>query len=697
MAVEAWTREHDVTPVAWYVVPAVATSACLLWWTSRRGAWRAGAWAALSIIGQAASVALVKAGPLVGYQHLRGWHDAMTTAPVALGLVLLSATLVLIEAVRRRAALAEWLAAVPRRWVLVSAVLLASLLAAAPSADIRRYVAELGGLALVQLVAFGCVALAVAALPDELARSLEQRLDAFLNPPDARPERFAWWVAAAVVVASAGLSLASYQGHPHVPDEVAYLLQARYFAHGMPWLPPPPVPAGFDTFLVELSGDRWYSVFPPGWPAVLALGVLAGVPWLVNPLLGGLCVLLTYALVGELADRRLARLSALLLALSPWHLFLSMSLMSHVLSLALALGAGLGAVRAWRSRRWLPALLAGLALGVLGMSRPLEGVAAGVVIGIPMLAATVRRRIGVLPVLALGAGTLLTGMLGLWYNRVITGSMFVFPAERYFDRVYGPGRYGIGFSPTRGVGWTGLDPFPGHGALDVVVNTALNGFMVNVDLFGWWTGSVALLALGMLVARGAAGRAMLVALLAIVGAHAFYWFSGGPDFGARYWFLIIVPCVVLVAQALEQLREWRPGGRFLTGASLLSLGALVVFVPWRASDKYYHYRGMRPDLGALVADPGFGNGLVLVQGNRHPDWASASVLNPLDLRATGPIFAWDRDAATRQALLEAYPDRPVWVVEGPTLTSGGYVVRQGPVAVSDRSTLVPVSRSGPGM
>ena len=66
------------------------------------------------------------------------------------------------------------------------------------------------------------------------------------------------------------------------------------------------------------------------------------------------------------------------------------------------------------------------------------------------------------------------------------GSALVFPAERYFDRTYGPGRYEIGFGPEKGLGWSGLDPYPGHGAIDVVVNSVLNGFMINVDLFGWW-------------------------------------------------------------------------------------------------------------------------------------------------------------------------------------------------------------------
>src|SRR4030095_14990200 len=109
-------------------------------------------------------------------------------------------------------------------------------------------------------------------------------------------------LAAAVTIVAALLCLTSYQAIPHIPDEIAYLIQARYFAAGQPWMAAPPAPAAFDTFLLEVSGARWYSVFPPGWPLVLAIGAKLGVPWLVNPLLGGAGILLTYHLVQELAD-----------------------------------------------------------------------------------------------------------------------------------------------------------------------------------------------------------------------------------------------------------------------------------------------------------------------------------------------------------------------------------------------------------
>jgi 4-amino-4-deoxy-L-arabinose transferase-like glycosyltransferase len=363
--------------------------------------------------------------------------------------------------------------------------------------------------------------------------------------------------------------------------------------------------------------------------------------------------------------------------------------MSHISSLVLTLATGLGVLWARSRRSWPLALGAGLALGVLGMSRPLEGVAVGLLVGLPLLVAALReRRASVL--LAFAAGTLVTGVMGLAYNQVMTGSPLVFPAERYFDNVFGVGRYGLGFGPHKGVGWTGVDPFPGHGVRDIVVNAVLNIGMINLDLFGWWTGSVALVALGTLRARTLSDAFMVSALVLVPGLHSFYWFSGGPDFGARYWFLTILPCVVLAARGVAHLsaQDGAPrASRVELGVVLLAILAFSTFVPWRAADKYLHYRGMRPDVRVLREDPRLRGALVLVQGERHPDWASAVVYNPVEDAPEEPLFAWDRDANARRAVLAAYPERPVWIVKGPSRTHAGYEIASGPFVAAERERL----------
>jgi hypothetical protein len=109
----------------------------------------------------------------------------------------------------------------------------------------------------------------------------------------------------------------------------------------------------------------------------------------------------------------------------------------------------------------------------------------------------------------------------------------------------------------------------------------------------------------------------------------------------------------------------------------------VNFIPWRAIDKYHNFRGMRPDIRYLSEENRFGRSLVLVQGNKHPDYDSAMIYNPLDLHTDAPIYAWDRDAAVREKLLSAYPDRPVWIVRSPSLTGAGYQLAAGPLTAAE--------------
>jgi hypothetical protein len=429
---------------------------------------------------------------------------------------------------------------------------------------------------------------------------------------------------------------------------------------------------------------RWFSVFPPGWPALLALGVGAGAPWLVNPLLAGLNVLLVSRLLRDLLRRPAANLATWLFALAPWNLFLAMSFMSHTAALSLALAGALAAVRLRRpesSSAWAAA--AGAAAGALVLFRPLEAAIAGGVLGLGALAA--RRRVAVAALFA--AGFACAASPTLPYNRHFLGSPTAFPVMAYMDATFGAGSNALGFGANRGAGWTGADPFPGHGPLDVAINANLNLFAINVDLFGWATGSLLPIFLALLLGGlGQVERWMIGAAAAVVVVHALYWFSGGPDFGARYWYLTVVPAVVLAARGIDGLGARielpRARERVLAAAALLTAASLALFLPWRATDKYRHYRGMRPDLREFAARLPWNDALVLVRGQRHPDYASAVILNPLDLSAAGPVFAWDC-GGVRAELVAAFPGRRFWRVDGPSVTGDGYRVVAGPLTAAE--------------
>ncbi len=568
----------------------------------------------------------------------------------------------------------RWLPRAPLTGFAVLSITLLS--SAALSARPWQYALETALLLTIAVIGFLNTLLLMESLPEATAVRVAERVRRATGDDLSACVRAA---AGAVLIIAAVLSIVVYQAHPHIPDEVAYLIQAKYLAAGRLWMASPPVPDAFSVDLFSMDATRWYSAFPPGWPALLAIGVALGVPWVVNPVLGAANVLLAFRCMKFIQDERTAALSAFLLAVSPWHLLMAMSFMSHTASLTVALLATYSTLRARADNGWRWGLSAGCFIGLASVNRPLEGVAlaaflSAVALGFPRGPWRLQ-----LP-FVMGVGALVSGATGLWYNRAMTGHLLRFPVEEYFKATYGPGRYEIGFGSTRGLGWPGLDPIPGHGVIDVGINTLLNLFQLNTELLGWSMGSLAVVVVALVWKPSRVDRAMLGAIGIVVGIHSLFWFSGGPDFGARYWFLLVAPLAALAARGLSRLGErGGPGrlGRCLTGAGALSVAALLIFVPWRAADKYHHYRGMSPEgPRRALREIGPGPALVLVQGSRFPDYASTAIYNPIDVRdSAGVIFAWDKDSVTRSALLEYFVGRPVWLLSGPTINGGAWRLR----------------------
>jgi 4-amino-4-deoxy-L-arabinose transferase-like glycosyltransferase len=687
------------------VLPLAAAVALIAAPAVFRFAPRSTGWLILTLLGWGATLVLIDAPPAVAYQHLRlNWRDPLRLV----ALLILAAQLVAVLTVGREhvAALARWCRGNLRAPLLMLAVLCFVLPAAVPSADLRDYALELGVSTLLQLLTLITVIAAARRVPDASWVKAAALLTRVIGAPDTPgPRRIDGWVlrlAAAAVLVAAALSWFVYQAHPHVPDEVVYLLHARYLADGMVTMPLPPVPAAFNIDLMHYEPTRWFSPVTPGWPLVLSVGAWLGVPWLVNPVLGGCAIVLTYLLLGRMLDTRETRLATLMLASSPWFLFMSMNLMTHTVTLVLALLAALGVVISRQSGSWRTAFAGGLAVGAIALVRPLEGVVTAVVLGFWSLGAR-GTRFRLAPSTALVLGTVVTGLLVRPYNARITGSPDVFPINAYVDKYYLPGSNALGFGPDRGIGWGGgLDPFPGHDAKDVVINAALNTAQTNIELLGWPVGGVVIVSLALLIGGPRVRRVdrwFVAVIAAVVGAHSFYYFSGGPDFGARYWYLIIVPCCALAARGLGLLDETaggvrREGASARTVALFFLAATLLIFVPWRAIGKYRNYRGMRADVRQLARDAGFGRSLVLVRGARFPDYASSAIYNPIDLHADAPIYAWDASAEIRTALLNAYPDRPVWIIDGPSITRGDFRVIAGPLSHGEaRASQVPSSPS----
>jgi len=179
---------------------------------------------------------------------------------------------------------------------------------------------------------------------------------------------------------SALVSRTVFERLPHLEDEVAYLFQAKTYARGNLVVDiPEPRRAYWQPFVVDYlpTGER-FSKYTPGWPVLLTVGVLLGQPWIINALLSGLTVALTYRLGREIFNADVGVIAAVLTAFSPMALLLNGTLMGHTAAL---FGVTLFFYAYWRiekrryALRW--GIVAGAALGLIITTRPLTAIGIG--------------------------------------------------------------------------------------------------------------------------------------------------------------------------------------------------------------------------------------------------------------------------------------------------------------------------------
>lgn len=334
--------------------------------------------------------------------------------------------------------------------------------------------------------------------------------------------------AAVLALLSGGLtllfSLRVLEGRPNLVDAAAQLTHARYLAAGH--LAGPALPdGGFWEFqyMLETAGG-WVSQYPPAHPALLALGFRLGGAWLVGPALMAVTVFFTARVADGLfvpEDRAVGRLGAVLLATSPLLIGLSGAQMNHVTPAAFAAVAAWAALRArsggGRGSVWGWALVAGAAVGMAVLARPLSGLLLGTAATLGVWWAVPEGGDGVGTAWSRRLGGLVAGgapfaALFALYNRHFFGS----PLQLGYVAAQGP-RHGLGFHE---------DPWGRmYGPVEAVGYTAGELRALGVDLLGTPLSAVAVVAVFLLVAPAVRRRMWLLLAWSVapVLATALYW------------------------------------------------------------------------------------------------------------------------------------------------------------------------------
>jgi hypothetical protein len=490
-------------------------------------------------------------------------------------------------------------------------------------------------------------------------------------PRESWPRWLANFGAGVITLGGLGLTLyvasALLERMPHVQDSVGYLFQAKTFALGRLWVPTPAQPQFFThEFIVMDAVGRWFSKYSPGWPALLAIGSIAGAPWVVDPILGALSLYLLYRLGREIYRPRVGLIAAALGLTSPFFIFLSGSMMSHTSGLFFTLLMAWGGWRASRSPRPLGfALLVGLAFGMLFLIRPFTAIAVGLPFAVLALLSVVRspfdglKRFG--PAI-FSATPFIVAFLA--YNKALTGDWLYPPQQLWwpFDQVgFGPGHGPWGFTP-----------------IDALNNTSRNLSELLEHGLGW----PFFLTLSLPMIPFVTGRIrtwdwlLLLGVLGVVGGYALWW-ADGIMYGPRFYYEGFGFLLLLTARGIDTALDLAGSGLFATerparSSTVATVGvvaAVLGLVFYNASyylpgqwDLYHGYNYVSRKKIDAAERAGIHNALVFTNvGFPYEWWEYGEVFSANDPLLQGDIiYARDLGDAADRKLIVDFPGRSVY-------------------------------------
>ena len=440
---------------------------------------------------------------------------------------------------------------------------------------------------------------------------------------------------------------------PHIPDEMSYAFQGKILASGRLWLTPPPVPAAFAIDHILFHNGHWCSVYPPGWPLLLAAGWLIHAPWIMNPLLLGVSILGLWRLAIQLFDRETAFLSILLFCISPFVILTSAGFMSHSATLCASLWCLVFLTGVKNSKT---AIAAGLLAGYAFLTRPYTAIVLLAPAFFWALGEQKQNRIRFLFLLALGFLPMM--ICYLVYNHLLFGSFY---------------QAGYAFDP--------LWEFKGPETQ--LFFSKLDWFVLNIDRSIWglpFPDPLMLLPLFLPNGRSRNEILLLVCCLTLLLGYCFYYYTDVVYSGPRFLYEMMGFVSILAARAILRIRTFlKKSARPLKSAFVFGGCALLIFplgIRLPAQIQYHSeiYHGQSHELIGKVNACGVGkNALVLIAGDYYV-FGSFFFQNALVPQDGARVFA--RDVASSETeLRKAYPRKELWRVKidlQPLPSSNGY-------------------------
>ncbi len=346
----------------------------------------------------------------------------------------------------------------------------------------------------------------------------------------------------------AWIAKVQYSGEPHIFDASAYVFTAKIYASGHLSVPIPPASDQFPgPFIVNFAG-QWFGQYPPGTSLALVPGLLLGVPWLVEPILGTFALLAIGLIAARLFDRRVATLVILLGALSPFYSYLAASYLSHAIALFFLAWGFWALLRFAQNEAGWNLPLAALLFSMASQTRDQVALLyAGIIlIGILLLYKSdiiVNRRRWIVPGFCALSIIIVFIIINIYINSTLTHDLWKSPRLLF----YPPDHWGFG----NGVGFYGQ-----HTLAAGLVNLDELLTILSIDLYGWpFYLTLAFIALPFLTLRATAiDWFLLISDIILTGAYIGYFYHG-IYLGPRYLFETLPFLLILTARGIFVLAD----------------------------------------------------------------------------------------------------------------------------------------------
>jgi hypothetical protein len=350
---------------------------------------------------------------------------------------------------------------------------------------------------------------------------------------------------AAVGFAILFVATKEFGGWPQFTDSFAEMFQAKLLSVGKFWTAAPERQDLVRIGNTVVDHGRWYSQYPIGNPALLSLGILAGMSWLPGVIVGVLFATGTMAIAYRMGGNALAAITGLLIVASPMVILSSAAVISN--ATFAALGSCALALMLLRRPSFEQLALAGSLTGLGACVRPLDALILAAVLAIYVLTRPEKQPDRRIALGALAAGTVLGILPLLFANAQTTGN-----ALRFGYTVLWGGGNMPGFG-TRGPGIV-------FGPRQAISNLLFDTALLNVSLLAWAIPVLVVIAAAVVTrvhSLDARWRLLMGYALAHVLVYFFYW-NHDFYFGPRFLLPIAPALFVILADAIRRAARWRP-------------------------------------------------------------------------------------------------------------------------------------------